>query len=527
MKKKTGEYYTPLSISDFMVRYIFKKSRNKDISILEPSVGDGVFIESLARTKLDKFDSKSITVLDINKSELLKAGRKIKDFNGFDETNILHKSFLEFQNTCKEKYSLIIGNPPYINKKYLPEEVISLCGEIHRSSDLSSNRISNIWTSFVVAGIKLLDDDGKMAFVLPADVLQVKYAEEIRDLLTKSFARIEIFTLDTSAFPEIEQQTAILFAFKKSKELGTFFYQIDDIKKNKVKQISSNGLMISQYKWTHYNLSYDEIALLNRLTSSLPKISDFVDVSAGIVTGANDFFIPPRHVIDEYELDDLTLPILQKSSNVNNIINFTSKNFEKLAKSNKATNLVSIEESSILSEKALEYIKSGEDRSLNLRYKCSLRNKWYCVPNISTPSEAFFFKRSHNYPKLMKNSAKVYVTDAGYKVNTKEGCDIHSFINSFYNIITLIYAELMGRKYGGGVLELTPNEFKELPLIYTKITYPMFRKFAAFMKKSDDIVSVLENRNELDNQKSQQITKPEMLKLKKIYRKLVENRLLK
>ena len=34
---------------------------------------------------------------------------------------------------------------------------------------------------------------------------------------------------------------------------------------------------------------------------------------------------------------------------------------------------------------------------------------------------------------------------------------------SFYNSLTLLYAEIAGRFYGGGVLELSPKEFRSLP----------------------------------------------------------------
>lgn len=38
-KKKTGSYYTPLDLADFIVQHL-KPSLNDTNSILEPSVGD-------------------------------------------------------------------------------------------------------------------------------------------------------------------------------------------------------------------------------------------------------------------------------------------------------------------------------------------------------------------------------------------------------------------------------------------------------------------------------------------------------
>jgi len=525
IKKKTGAYYTPIEISNFMVRYIFKKIKDKNISVLEPSVGDGIFVESLIVNGISKFKEKKITILDINQEELLKAKNKLDKFNKFDKKIILHNDFLRFQKEINKKYSLIIGNPPYIKKKLLSEETIALCEEIHKNAKLSSKKINNIWTSFIAAGIKLLKSNGILAFVLPADILQVKYAEEIRKLLEDSFKRIEIFTLKISDFPEIEQQTIILIAYKKAQKKGTFFYKIKDIKKDKVTEISSNGLMISQTKWTHYNLSYDEISLLNKIRLNIPKLSDFVDVRAGIVTGANKFFIQKEEMVNDFELNNFVLPIIQKSNYINKKIDFEKKDFDKLNREEKSVFLLSLKDDSLLNKKNLEYLNFGIKQNINKRYKCSLRNKWYCVPNISKPPSAFFFKRCYNHPKVIKNTAGVYVADTAYKIEPKNNSDIYSFIYSFYNIITLIYAELLGRKYGKGVLELTPNEFKDLPIFYKKIDYSIYKNFGKIVNNCDDIFEILNLKSEVFPNNNRITTKAEMLQLKNIYKKLISIRI--
>jgi adenine-specific DNA-methyltransferase len=70
--------------------------------------------------------------------------------------------------------------------------------------------------------------------------------------------------------------------------------------------------------------------------------------------------------------------------------------------------------------------------------------------------------------------------------------DIDSFIFSFYNSLTLVFSELGGRYYGGGVLELTPNEFKELPIPYLHIRNNTFNKLSHKFQKSKDIKEILD-----------------------------------
>jgi adenine-specific DNA-methyltransferase len=64
-------------------------------------------------------------------------------------------------------------------------------------------------------------------------------------------------------------------------------------------------------------------------------------------------------------------------------------------------------------------------------------------------------------------------------------------IFSFYNSLTLLFAELEGRYYGGGVLELTPSEFKNLPLPYIQISDNVYRDFANHFADKNDISDIL------------------------------------
>ena len=72
----------------------------------------------------------------------------------------------------------------------------------------------------------------------------------------------------------------------------------------------------------------------------------------------------------------------------------------------------------------------------------------------------------------------------------KKMYNIENLTYSFYNTFTLLMAEIMGRSYGGGVLELTPNEFKSLPVIYFDEMID-FNKFSTMFSNKKDIVDIL------------------------------------
>src|SRR5690606_8037961 len=71
--------------------------------------------------------------------------------------------------------------------------------------------------------------------------------------------------------------------------------------------------------------------------------------------------------------------------------------------------------------------------------------------------------------------------------------NIQDFIFSFYNSLTLAFAELEGRYYGGGVLELTPNEFRILPIPYVQCDN--FELYENLFKNKTSIEEILRRYN--------------------------------
>lgn len=519
-KKHTGSYYTPSKMADFIVKHISQSFRHKEnITILEPSVGDGAFVIPL----ISNFENISMTVIDIDESELMKSVSTLN--NSEIRNSYICKDFL-FCDAVEEKlnpeYSLIIGNPPYIKKTLLSEEQLQKCREIHDSFNLSQRSINNIWTSFLLKSISLLAHDGVLAFVLPADLLQVKFAEELRILLKTVFERVEIFTFSNLLFECKGQDTIILFGYKTSTDPGLFFTNIEGTDFDDNIDLEPNLFMTdNEIKWNHHILSSDELEFLYSLKSQIRNVDHFCDSKPGIVTAANDFFIVDQKTERKYGLEDYTKPIIQRGLFINNSIVFREEDYLSLVSNGKPSKVICFNDNDDLSEAILDYLKIGKSLEIDTRYKCKKRKNWYVVPNISEPSEGFFFKRSHNYPKLIKNEAGVLVTDSGYKIAMKENYSINSFIYSFYNSLTLTFAEMEGRYYGGGVLELTPSEFKSLPLPLCNITDDSFEGFSYQFQEKHNIEEILHQHDATILELDQESLK----RLQNIRKKLLHKRL--
>ena len=79
-------------------------------------------------------------------------------------------------------------------------------------------------------------------------------------------------------------------------------------------------------------------------------------------------------------------------------------------------------------------------------------------------------KRSHTFPRVAVNEADVFTTDTIYRgrmLDRSTATGPCGFAATFHNSLTLLTAEIEGRSFGGGVLELVPSEIGRLsvPLV--------------------------------------------------------------
>lgn len=501
-KKQNGAYYTPENLAEFITGYLFDKVKGgRSLEILEPSAGDGVFVKSILNLKSASSYKLKIVAVEKNKKELNKLENYLKTLQSEKiAVSVFSEDFLSYQANCNLNFDLIIGNPPYIKKNYLTNRQKKISFQIHKSAGLSNFQISNVWPAFLLSCALLLKEKGILAFILPFELLQVKFSRPIREFLSTFFERTEIFTFDELLFESNGQDTILVIGEKHSEEKGIFFHRVkelQDLKQKKISFTQNNVVPNTVIKWSHHYLSSDQLQLLDNVKKSINTVDFYCSSQTGLVTAANKFFIVDENTIKSFKLRKIAKPIIQKGFYVNGSIVFAKKDFEKLKESGKPCYLLHFYDEKInkFPESIQKYLEEGMELKINQRYKCSIRDKWYMIPGV-WPSIGMFFKRSHLYPKLIVNEAGILVTDSAYRITMREQYSIYDLVYSFYNSLTLVFSELDGRFYGGGVLELTPNEFKRLPLPYTQISRSSFNQFKDFFEKEDKIEKILKLNDE-------------------------------
>lgn len=456
-KKRLGVYYTPAELASGIVNRILPDLSNA--SILEPSCGDGVFLKSI----LNKYPSigRRITAVEISDESIAKA----KQIDG--NINFLNLDFFEFYKKNELKFDIVIGNPPYIRYQYLTKDQRDEMAEILSSHGMKPNKLINAWVAFTVACSALLSEKGTIVFVIPAELLQVDYAKDLRKYLTETFEEISVFAFKKLVFEDIEQETVIFFGRKKANNKGIRVIQCDDVQdflSINFDEIAFHDLKKSDSKWTEYFTGDSSQSLIEEIKSDnrFKRIEGIATINVGVTTGSNDFFSIDKNVMDQYGLSDYCVPLIGKSCLVKSLF-FTAKDIESNNKRGKKAHLLVLKDDTVIKQgsKLDAYLKLGVANNINKGYKCSIRKHWYCVPSVWMP-DAFMSRRNGEYTKLLWNSCNATSTDTMHRIKFNEGIDGKNFLFAFYNSVTIAFTELCGRSYGGGVLEILPGEARNI-----------------------------------------------------------------
>ncbi|WP_249118680.1 class I SAM-dependent methyltransferase [Prevotella jejuni] len=521
-QKLRGAYYTPPAIASFILHWGINGSTDADI--LEPSCGDGVFLEQMATEHMLFHHT---TAVEYEAVEAEKA-RAI----GLHDSEVINSDFHRFCLYTEQRFNLVVGNPPFIRYQYYDEEQQVLAGEIFKKAGLKRSKLTNAWVTFVVGCSLLLKEKGKMGFVIPSELLQVTYAQQLRKYLATSFNKINIISFENLVFEEIQQEVVLLLC----ERTGTGEHLIEHIEvkdAEALQQLDPHRLKLPTKqidfhadKWTYYFLDKEELDFLNKVrVKNMPKIGTYADVEVGITTGSNGYFTVPQGVVDMYQLHEYARPMVGRSVQVNSLC-FTKTDWQQnLANGAKANLLVftpGAKENGNEGTKA--YIENGEQQGINKGYKTSIRDDWYVIPSIKL-SDALFLRRNNLYPKFVLNEARAYTTDTMHRVFIKEGVNRKAFVVSYYNSLSFAFAEILGRNFGGGVLELMPSEVEGVYLPYREENAKLFEKVDQMVRDKKTADEILDFTDKEMLQKGMGFFETETKMARSIWYKLMGRRL--
>lgn len=231
-RKSLGQYFTPRSIIERLLKQL--PNKKSDLRILDPACGTGEFLivakkyfknPKLYGWEIDK------RLVDISKKNIPTA-------------EILNIDSLKIGN--ENKFDIIIGNPPYFE--------FSLSSQLKDEYQEIIGGRTNIFSLFICKGIRMLNDGGYLAFVIPPSMNNGAYFSKLREFIINNSDIEYLEILEGSKLFDKALQTVMLLVLKKASHQNKYVFSKNGISiltenKNNLEKIFKN-------KTTLYELGY-------------------------------------------------------------------------------------------------------------------------------------------------------------------------------------------------------------------------------------------------------------------------------
>jgi len=315
-KNKIGFVETPKEIAELMVDLA---SIDKNDPVLDTGCGKGIFLQALK----DK-GYKNIYGIEIDE--------ELYDYCRRTFNNVIFEDFLTYE--FRERFSLIIGNPPYAHFNQLPTQLARKVREIIGTSE------GDIYYAFIVKSISLLKENGELIYIVPYHFFYNTYAKFLRETILK-FGKIEIIIdLDEARLFRNENPETIIFKFKKGK------YNLKDEKikvlRTKSTKASSLGIytkakesllhqtsndLFDYYEIPHY-LHTQTWSAYGFTFANFPhvRLKDIAKVGVGLVSGFGKAFLVSINELKSF--NDREKVLVKKLIKAKNCKRFLTEGYE-------------------------------------------------------------------------------------------------------------------------------------------------------------------------------------------------------
>ncbi|MEX2212302.1 MAG: N-6 DNA methylase [Gaiellaceae bacterium] len=474
-RKARGAFFTPPAIADFLATWAV--GDDPSARILDPSCGDGVFLRASARQLRDlgcgisRLDEQVFGV-DLH-GPTLDTATALLESEGLD-AHLIRDDFFNLatpdQLGCLlPDVDAVIGNPPFVRYQEHAGEARKRSAQAALAQGVRLSGLASSWAALLVHACGFLKPDGRLAMVLPAELLTVHYAEPVRRWLRRRFAAVNLVIFERLQFEDALEKVVLVVA-KGSGGCEAFsLFEVED-----ADDLTNLGVFdhfnvtpSAEGKWTDLLLPLRQRQLFKRVVEEhFEPLKSYGAPELGTVTGSNGFFALSEGTRLTYGLrEDQLRRICPPGTRHLKGLNFSLAGWEALREAGERVWLL-YPEPDDSSVGLRRYLAEGVELGVPNAYKCKVRTHWFRPPVVSPP-DLFFTYMSHRYPRLVANGARVSFVNSMHGVRLQAS---HRRLAKTalpllaLNSVTMLGAELHGRSYGGGILKMEPREAATLPV---------------------------------------------------------------
>ena len=340
--KARGAIYTRREVVEFILNLVgYTVDRPLyDLSLLEPSFGDGDFLLVIVERLLEAWRcqrepvptqglASCIRAVELHRStfestrakllrQLCEAGIDHEDATALVSQWLVHSDFLLAE--LSSEFAFVVGNPPYVRQELIPDALVVE----YRARYTTIFDRADLYIPFIERSVKQLSAEGKVGIICADRWIKNRYGGPLRQLLSEQFhLHVYVDMVGTPAFhSEVIAYPAIFVIGRgragstrvacrpeiSGEALTSLARQLVDREKPAPGGPVAELLDIADGAQPWILESSDRLRVVRRLERGLPCIEEAgCRVGIGVATGADGAFIGRYDELDVE--DDRKLPL--------------------------------------------------------------------------------------------------------------------------------------------------------------------------------------------------------------------------
>ena len=468
--REKGQFWTPDWVAEAMVGYA---TQDDPGHLFDPAVGAGVFFRAAKSIAAEFHSEIRFLGTELDPRELEKAL-----YNGLSSDDLAHVELADFiLDPPKGPFKAIVANPPYIRHHRLS---ISIKEELRRISastiGVTLDGRAGLHVYFLIRALRLLDKQGRLAFIMPADTCEGIFASTLWNWIARNY-RIDAvitFSPDASPFPKVDTNPVIFMISNEPPREEFSWARCLQPQTRALKSWVDSGFD----RICVADLDIRKRSLVEGLSTGLSRpptrfdagsatLGDFASVLRGIATGANDFFFLTVNKAAELRIpDDLLIPAIGRTRDAPDD-HITHETIERLDMKGRPTLLFSPDGRSKndFTSSVREYLDYGEERGVHEKSLISTRRPWYKMETRMPPPILFAYLGRRN-TRFIRNLAGVVPLTSFLCIYPHR--DDQESVERLWQVLqhpqTIANLSLVGKSYGGGAIKVEPRSLERLPI---------------------------------------------------------------
>lgn len=454
-RRERGAYFTPeplaRAIAGWGVRALTEV-------VLDPAAGEGALLVAAhgRMREMGRPDGARLHAVELHEAthrRLTLAG----DALSIPSANLRRGDFFHLSETLPSP-DVILMNPPFVRHHDIPARAHERMRATVRELGAPIGGRASSWAYFLMQALRILKPGGRIAAVLPSDVLGASYAQQVLEFIDRSFGRAELSVQSDGLFEGLQLRVVLLFAeeFLGLRPSGAGKTGDDQGANDPAALVNLWRGPLSRTRIVGNGAS----SLLQDLRKSgaVQPLRNLASIGIGYVAGDSAFL----HLTDG-ERQALGIRVREVVGVIARAralggLSFNSEDWEQLRAAGSACWLFRPGERR--SQRAIAYLKGAKAKRARKSAKCIARDPWWNV-DIGAKPEAFVVYMGE-LPRLVANSAQVWASNALYVARGKLGRTGAELALASMTSVARIGMSLTGRQLGGGLRKLDVKDVQEL-----------------------------------------------------------------